>query len=100
MVNQICKPDPDNPLLCDDFDVPPTYADFDPTVTSDGETRISRKVDFVFINDPSDEHAITLDFSRPRRTRLERRRGAPKKDEVFTLSDHAGITFTLLIAPK
>lgn len=84
----ICQEDSVDSLYCDDFDVPP--ADFDR----------SSRIDYIFVSEPNEAHAYNLDFSRPRRVRHERRSGAPERNRIAYLSDHLGLSTTLLVSPK
>lgn len=103
--DQICKPDKDNPELCDDFRV--------------SNNAKSQRLDYIFISKPEDNHTFSLDFTRPRRTRYERAKNAPLRKNISRkipigagqfhkvtikgidmLSDHIGLSTSLLFSPK
>jgi len=101
IANQICRPDAINNNLCDDINVPATLADFDSNFTNDDDnTANSGRLDYMFINQPNNNHTFSLDFTRPRRTRFERRADAPERDCLAFLSDHLGLTTRLIMAPR
>ncbi len=85
---RICTVDRANPLYCDDFAGPP-----------DNSTAVKR-IDYIFLSEPTEAHAYSVDFTRPRRPRFERRAGAPKRDEIMFLSDHLGVSMTLVLSPR
>ena len=91
---QICRPDPENPEYCNDLNVPDDPDSFRP------EENTSDRIDFIFMSRPQDSQQYSLDFTRPRRVRHERRAGAPKRDEIAFLSDHLGLAINLLISPR
>lgn len=103
--DQICKPDKNDPELCDDLD----------SKLTNGE---SQRLDYIFISKADDNHSFSVDFTRPRRVRYERALNAEhREDEVIIiknpqgpdfphtikgidiLSDHLGLSTTLLFSP-
>lgn len=93
VAQQICSPDPGDEDLCNDFLVPSTPDDFD-------SSHQSSRLDYIFVSRPAAEQTFTVDFTRPRRTRYERRLDAPNRDDIAFLSDHVGLTTTLLVVPR
>ncbi|WP_143751738.1 hypothetical protein [Maribacter sp. 6B07] len=87
--NQVCQRDDDNSQFCDDFNVPSLDSYLD-----------SRRIDYIFISNPSSSHAFDIDYTRPRRIRHKRRSDAPDLDKITFLSDHFGLTTTLQIVPR
>ena len=89
---QICPADPQNPELCDDFTVPASSDAFRPGTGS-------KRIDYIFISNPSNHHSFNLDFTRPRRTRYLRKPDAPDREKIDMISDHLGISMTLTLSP-
>ncbi|WP_214611445.1 exonuclease/endonuclease/phosphatase family protein [Zobellia barbeyronii] len=106
--DKMCKPAKDNPQLCEDSD-------------SKVLKGSSKRIDFMFISNPNDSHTFSLDFTRPRRVRYERRPNAPYREDsivqqprtaqgtqpppilikgIDMLSDHIGLSTTLLFSKK
>lgn len=89
---QICKPAPDSPTLCNDFDVPASSEGFAHGVSS-------KRIDYIFVSEPHKDHTLNLDFTRPRRTRYLRESNAPERNKIDMISDHLGLTTELVISP-
>jgi endonuclease/exonuclease/phosphatase family metal-dependent hydrolase len=87
--DQICPPDPQNDRFCND--------EIEDDISVDGKT--PARIDYIFVSNPSPRQSFTMDFTRPRRLRLERESDAPGKDEIAFLSDHIGLMTTILLAP-
>jgi hypothetical protein len=54
--------------------------------------RGGRRIDFIFVEQPREDHAYTVDFSRIRR-----------RGDLFNgskLADHLGLDITLIVAPR
>ena len=77
------------PLYCDDTIVPNTR-------TSDRPTAI----DHVFVTGSTSNTAFTVDFTRPRRPFTIRPNGAEDLDDIRFMSDHLGISTTIMLTPK
>ncbi len=86
IMEKVCRPDIQNPNYCDDSAV---------TSTTD-----SSRIDYIFVSPAAKNQSFQLEFTRPRRLRLERTDDAPGKHEIAFLSDHIGLETTLLIAPN
>lgn len=80
----ICRTSPGDSRFCDD----------------DVSTEQSSRIDYIFMQQPNDEHRIYVDFTRPRRRPFWRRRGAPDWNEIRSMSDHLGIETNLIISQK
>ena len=81
--------DPEFPFYCDDTVVPNAR-------TSDRPTAI----DHVFVTGSTNNTAFTVDFTRPRRPFTVRPDGATDLDDIRFMSDHLGISTTILLTPK
>lgn len=57
--------------------------------------RQAQRIDYIFTSVPSREQSFVVDFTRPRRLRLERAPDAPGREDISFLSDHAGLWTTL-----
>lgn len=84
--DRICPIDTNDNRYCDDL--------LDP-----GE-KISRRIDHIFIEKQKPEHGFILDFTRPRRVRFERSASARDRDKIAYMSDHLGLTTTLIATPR
>ncbi len=81
--------DSEFPFYCDDTVVPNTR-------TSDRPTAI----DHIFVTGPTNNTAFTVDFTRPRRPFSVRPDGATDLDDIRFMSDHLGISTTIMLTPK
>ncbi|KIG17568.1 hypothetical protein DB30_03049 [Enhygromyxa salina] len=81
LTNSICPLDPADPTLCREHGLGP---------------RNSRRIDYAWVLEPTNEVAITIDFSRPRRVRPpDYARGGGK---VGLSSDHLGLELLIRVA--
>jgi endonuclease/exonuclease/phosphatase family metal-dependent hydrolase len=60
----------------------------------------TQRIDYIFLEDPSPNHQIKVDFTRPRRRPFCRAPNAPEWGELASISDHLGIEMTLLVNPR
>ena len=88
----ICKPDPKNGQYCNELDVPPDTLKI---TDEEGNDKYVERLDYIFVKQARSSQLFHLDFTRPRRLRLERSTG-----EFGWLSDHIGLETTLLVSPK
>ncbi|MCW5519409.1 hypothetical protein J1N09_06145 [Aureitalea sp. L0-47] len=82
--------DPEFPLYCDDKVIPNTR------ITEHKPTAI----DHVFVNGRRLNTSFTIDFTRPRRPFTIRPSDAKDLDKIGFMSDHLGISTTILMTPK
>lgn len=87
--DRICAPAADDDRFCDDA--------IEDDLVIDGKP--GSRIDYLFVSQPSDRQSFRIDFTRPRRVRLERDDDAPGKDEIAFLSDHLGLATTLRFVP-
>lgn len=57
-------------------------------------------IDFIFISPTTEQMSFTMDFTRPRRPYTIRPSGAKDLAKIKFMSDHLGLSTTLLLAPK
>ncbi|QXP54645.1 hypothetical protein H0I25_11160 [Cellulophaga sp. HaHa_2_95] len=81
--------DSEFPFYCDDNVIPNTR-------TSDRPTAI----DHMFVTGSTSSTAFTIDFTRPRRPFTIRPDDAIDLDEIRFMSDHLGISTTIMLTPK
>jgi exonuclease III len=75
----------------------PAGADYcDETFATKSPSESSGRLDYIFIEEPSDQHLANLDFSRVRRRQFKRQ---PTPEQQF-LSDHLGLETTLIVSPR
>ncbi|PHN02695.1 endonuclease/exonuclease/phosphatase family protein [Flavilitoribacter nigricans] len=55
------------------------------------------RLDYIFVERPSEAHSLNLDFTRPRRVNFTREGSG---GEMFYLSDHLGLETTLIVSRK
>lgn len=58
------------------------------------------RIDYIFVQKPSDSHDINVDIARPRRKHFPRDPSSPGYDQISNLSDHAGIELKLFLSIK
>lgn len=115
VAEQICPPHEDGPNLdshprikfCKDISVPADEKRSDEQGSSpplkfreDDEPKWSDRIDHIFVSQSSEDQSFTVDFTRPRRLRLERDPDAPKFDKIAFMSDHIALETILLITPR
>ena len=81
--------DSEFPFYCDDTVVPNTR-------TSDRPTAI----DHLFVTGATANTSFTIDFTRPRRPFTVRPDSAADLDDIRFMSDHLGISTTIMLTPK
>ena len=64
------------------------------------ERQTGQRVDYIFVERSTAEHGFTLDFTRPRRVPFRRQQGVAGRSKVPFLSDHIGLTTTLIATPR
>ena len=79
-------------IYCNDLQPEPQFTNPDGTLLHDNY----RRIDYIFVEEPSDHHSFRLDLSRPRRRSFPRK--IPGEESLF-LSDHLGLEVTLIASP-
>lgn len=87
--NIICPTDSTDPHLCNDYRSTETH------LAGTGAARI----DYLLICKSQRSHSFRIDITRPRRFTKKRSTNADAYDEIAYISDHLGISTTLMLSP-
>lgn len=86
-----------DPSICTQLKPPcANYADDN---TSDSVNEEGR-IDYIFIQKPSESHDMSVDIARPRRVPFKRDPSANGYDQINYLSDHVGIELQMFISSR
>lgn len=100
----VCPADPENSDLC--ADIIPTYEEVINTYNEvqqespDEKIRKPKRIDFLFASEPREGDSLCLTYTRPRRPRHMRDSDSPGFSEIKYLSDHLGISTTIVLSKK